>query len=151
MSQHQRPTSPHATIYRWQITNTLSILHRLTGLALVAGSALLVVWLWSAAYSPECFEWIRAVFHTMLGKAALIGWTAAFYYHLANGIRHLFWDMGKGFELDNVYKTGWIVVIFTLGLTAFTWYTVCERSLMWGAKNVELVHLDSSVNARGGS
>lgn len=149
MSKHQRPTSPHATIYKWQITNTLSILHRLSGLALVAGSALLVMWLLAAAYSPDCYAWLREILGCWVGKVILIGFTAAFYFHLANGIRHLFWDIGKGFELCNVYKTGWMVVIFTVGLTAFTWYTVCERSTMWQAQSVESAQGNQAENQEG--
>lgn len=117
----ERPTSPHLTIYRKQITSVLSIMHRLTGLALVVGSAVLVWWLWTAAYQPADYGQLHECLSSTLGQAALVGWVAAFYYHLANGIRHLFWDAGKGFSLTSVSVSGWLVIVFTLAMTAMTW------------------------------
>lgn len=121
MSQVKRPLSPHLTIYKPQLTSVMSITHRITGLALVAGSILLVAWLWAAAYSPSVYGQIQAIFASPVGALLLMGWTVAFYYHLCNGIRHLFWDMGKGFDLPNVYRSGVAVIIFALILSAFTW------------------------------
>jgi len=116
-----RPLSPHLGIYRWQITNTLSILHRLTGVALTIGLAPLALWLWSAAYSPEWFACLSDMAGSIIGKLFLFGWTLAFYYHLANGMRHLNWDIGKGFALDEVLASGRVVVVFALAMTVFTW------------------------------
>ena len=116
-----RPLSPHLGIYRWQITNTLSILHRLTGVALTIGLVPLALWLWSAAYSPEWFTCLRDMAGSIVGKLFLFGWTLAFYYHLANGMRHLNWDIGKGFALDEVLASGRVVVVFALAMTVFTW------------------------------
>lgn len=116
-----RPLSPHLGIYRWQITNTLSILHRMTGVALSAGLVLLCAWLITAAWSPECFAQLRALLSTLVGKIALFGWTVAFYYHLANGMRHLNWDMGNGFKLNEVTHTGRFVIGFTLVMSVLTW------------------------------
>ena len=116
-----RPLSPHLGIYRWQITNTLSILHRLTGVGLTLGLAPLALWLWGAAYAPELFAWMQMAFATILGKVCLFGWTLAFYYHLGNGIRHLNWDIGHGFALDQVLDSGRIVIAFALCLSIFTW------------------------------
>ena len=123
MSQiHQhRPLSPHLSIYRWQITNTLSILHRLTGVGLTLGILPLAAWLWGVAYEPDLFDWLVAAFSTILGKLFLFGWTLAFYYHLANGIRHLNWDLGRGLAIDEVISSGQVVVVFALALTIFTW------------------------------
>lgn len=121
MSQVKRPLSPHLTIYKPQLTSIMSITHRITGLALVAGSVLLVAWLWAAAYSPSIYTQIQSLFVTPLGSLLLMGWTLAFYYHLCNGIRHLFWDMGKGFELPTVYRSGITVIVVALTLSAVTW------------------------------
>lgn len=118
---HPRPLSPHLSIYRWLITNTLSILHRITGVALCVGTVLLVAWLVTAAYYPAQYLTLQECMGSMLGRLMLVGWTFAFYYHLCNGIRHLFWDMGKGFELGTVNVTGAAVIIATIGLTAFSW------------------------------
>jgi succinate dehydrogenase / fumarate reductase cytochrome b subunit len=121
MSNNNRPLSPHLGIYRWQISMSLSILHRITGMALFAGSALLVLWLWSAAYSPAFFTTLHNCLTSMPGKVCLLGWLAAFYYHLGNGIRHLFWDAGYGFSLPVMNRSGWTVVLFALLMTAATW------------------------------
>lgn len=124
---HPRPTSPHATIYRWQITNTMSILHRLTGLGLVAGAVVMVVWLWAASYSPHgVYSDLYAMLVTPLGHVALMGWTLAFFYHFGNGIRHLFWDIGKGFALPHVTLSGIAVALFTVAMTGLTWGMILQ-------------------------
>ncbi len=120
-----RPLSPHVGIYRWQISNTLSILHRLTGFGLALGLIPFAAWLWGAAYSPALFAGLVEGFSTVLGKIFLVGWTAAFYYHLGNGIRHLNWDMGKGLELDEMKTSGQLIVVFTIAMTIFTWTLIC--------------------------
>ncbi len=116
-----RPTSPHLTIYRPQITSVLSILHRMTGVALYAGALVLVGWLAIAAYYPSDYARLHDCLTSLVGRALLFGWTLAFYYHLANGIRHLFWDMGKGFKLGAVTASGVFVLIFTLAATLGSW------------------------------
>ena len=120
----QRPLSPHLTIYKPQISTVLSILHRITGIGLFLGSGLLVLWLWSAAYAPAFYPTLHDAMDSIIGKLFLLGWTAAFYYHLSNGIRHLFWDIGQGFTLPVMHKTGWAVVVATVLLTAYTWMHV---------------------------
>lgn len=116
-----RPTSPHLTVYRWLITNTLSIFHRLTGIWLVVGTLLIVAWLVTAAYYPKQYYDLQAVMSSLVGRAMMLGWTLAFFYHFANGIRHLMWDIGYGFELDQVTKSGWAALIFTIIMTALSW------------------------------
>jgi len=119
--QDSRPLSPHLGIYRWQITMAGSILHRMTGVALYAGAAVLVMWLWAAAYDAHFYQFLHGALGAWYGQAALVGWTLAFYYHLCNGIRHLVWDMGYGFTLPVARRTGWLVVISACALTALTW------------------------------
>ena len=126
----QRPTSPHLGIYRKQITSVLSIMHRFTGLALVAGITLVVAWVCIAAYRPALYGALYDVLASDVGKAGLIGWTAAFYYHLANGIRHLFWDAGYGFTLPAMNRTGMLVVLFSLAGTGATWYCLMNRGTL---------------------
>ncbi|MCI0430709.1 MAG: succinate dehydrogenase, cytochrome b556 subunit [Rhodospirillales bacterium] len=116
-----RPLSPHIQIYSWQLTSVLSILHRVTGLALTAGALLLVWWLLAAASGPEAFERVSAVLASVPGRVLLFGWTLAFFYHLANGIRHLWWDTGRGMELPSVYRSGWVVVAFTVAASLAAW------------------------------
>lgn len=123
MSQihENRPLSPHLSIYRWQISNTLSILHRLTGFGLALGLIPFALWLWGAAYSPELFKCLVEMFSTLFGQLCLFGWTVAFYYHLGNGIRHLNWDLGYGFELEEMKTSGQLVVVFAICTSIFTW------------------------------
>lgn len=121
MTSHDRPLSPHLQIYRWQITSVLSILHRLTGVALAIGTLLLVYWLIAAAMGVEEFATARTLVGSVLGRLLLLGWSLALFYHLANGIRHLFWDVGLGFELPTVTRSGWAVLLVTLVLTLAAW------------------------------
>ncbi len=121
MSTDLRPTSPHLNIYRWQITMVLSILHRMTGIGLGVGAALMVAWLYVAAYSPANYAPLQEFMASITGCLLMLCWTAAFYFHLANGVRHLFWDMGKGFTIPQTTRSGWMVVIFTALMTGLTW------------------------------
>ncbi len=121
MAQPDRPLSPHLQIYRWQITNTLSILHRLTGVALGVGTLLMAYWLIAIAAGPEAFATAQDLVGSIVGRIVLLGFTFALAFHFSNGIRHLFWDTGKGFELSTVHTSGWIVVIASVVLTLATW------------------------------
>ncbi|MBN66583.1 MAG: succinate dehydrogenase, cytochrome b556 subunit [Rickettsiales bacterium] len=129
-AQEARPLSPHLTIYKPQISSVLSISHRLTGIALSAGLVVLAAWLWAAAFNAEYFNDYMQLFDHWIGQVLLVGWTFCFYYHLSNGIRHLFWDIGKGFSLPVMTKSGWFVVLLAVGLTAGTWWHVCNALAM---------------------
>ncbi|MGQ0663722.1 MAG: succinate dehydrogenase, cytochrome b556 subunit [Pseudomonadota bacterium] len=117
----RRPLSPHLQIYRWQLTSVMSITHRASGVALAAGTLLLVWWLVAAASGPGAFAFVQAFLGSWFGLLLLLGWSLALFYHLANGIRHLFWDAGYGFELATVYASGWAVIAATLILTLAAW------------------------------
>lgn len=121
-ASNERPLSPHLQVYRWQITNTLSILHRLTGFALSAGTLLLVYWLIAVATGPGRFAHAQALLGSWPGKILLLGWTFSLFYHLGNGIRHLGWDAGWGFELPTLRVTGWLVVVFAVAMTGLSWW-----------------------------
>lgn len=116
-----RPLSPHLQVYKPQITSTLSILHRLTGVALSLGTILLIYWLSAAAYGPGAFERAQELMGSWFGRLVLFGMTFALFFHLCSGIRHLFWDIGIGFELPVVRTTGVIVVVAAIALTVLTW------------------------------
>ena len=122
----ERPLSPFMfpTWYRFQITSTLSILHRLTGIALAVGSLLLAWWLVSLAVGGEMFTATHAFIASPVGMLLLVGWSIAFFYHLCNGIRHLAWDAGHGFELRQAYRSGYTVLFMTALLTVLTWLYV---------------------------
>lgn len=121
MNPGNRPLSPHLQVYKPQITSVLSILHRLTGIGLAAGAVVLVYWLNAAAYGPGAFEYAQGLLATWFGKLLLLGWTWALFYHLCNGIRHMYWDAGRGLELKQVHITGWLVVVASLGFTLISW------------------------------
>jgi succinate dehydrogenase cytochrome b subunit len=116
-----RPLSPHLQVYRWQITTVLSILHRASGLALTLGTILLVWWLVAAAEGPDSYGRVQAFLGSWVGRVLLFGWSVALFYHLCNGLRHLSWDTGRGFELRSVTASGWAVVAGTVMLTAIAW------------------------------
>lgn len=121
MTTDKRPLSPHLQVYRPQLTSVLSILHRITGAALSIGTVLLVYWLIAAASGPEAYEHAQAILGSMLGQLFLFLWTWALFYHLFNGVRHLFWDAGHGFEMEQVYKSGKAVVWASVILTFLCW------------------------------
>ena len=121
MSKSDRPLSPHLSIYRWPITMTLSILHRATGVAMSLGFVVLVAWLFDAASGEESYEiFVRAMGST-IGVLMLIGWSFAFFFHLSNGVRHLFWDTGRGFEMQQANASAWLVLVASTVLTAGFW------------------------------
>jgi succinate dehydrogenase / fumarate reductase cytochrome b subunit len=121
MTQAERPLSPHLQVYRWQLTSVLSILHRVTGVALSLGTILLVCWLVAAAEGPEAYAGMQGFLRSWLGLVLLFGWSVALFYHLCNGIRHLWWDTGRGLELKSVYAGGWAVLAATAVLTIIAW------------------------------
>jgi succinate dehydrogenase / fumarate reductase cytochrome b subunit len=121
MADVQRPLSPHLQVYRWQVSNTLSILHRLTGVLLAVGSAGLVGWLLALASGPGAFQQAAALVQSVPGQLLLVGWTFAFCYHLCNGIRHLAWDAGYGFDKHTARKSGIAAVACAVVLTAAIW------------------------------
>jgi succinate dehydrogenase / fumarate reductase cytochrome b subunit len=128
MNPTNRPVSPHLQIYKPQLTSVLSILHRISGVILAFGAILVAVWLFSIAYNRELFEAIFAFLSGVLGRTFLFAWTLTLFYHLCNGVRHLFWDSGRGFELKQVYLSGWVSIIATIVLTVLVWtvgYTAC--------------------------
>lgn len=110
MRPRSRPLSPHLQIYQFQLTWVLSILHRFTGIVLFGGAFIWVFCLSGLALGPGAFNALKIFWRSPMGILCLVGWLFSFYYHLLNGIRHLFWDMGKGFDLKIVYLTGWSVV-----------------------------------------
>ena len=122
MAHHNRPLSPDIQIYRPQLTSVLSITHRVTGIALSVGAPLLVFWLIAAAAGPQAYSAIQSILSSWFGLVLMFGWTFSFFFHLCNGIRHLVWDAGYGFELHTIYASGWTVVAASTVLTAAAWF-----------------------------
>jgi succinate dehydrogenase / fumarate reductase cytochrome b subunit len=123
MAQRARPLSPFLH-YRWQYTNTLSILHRITGVLLSLGFFLLVYWLAAAAAGAERYRAAMDTLASPLAQIVLFGAAFSFCYHLLNGVRHLFFDLGHGFELRTARASGWIVAIGALVLGLIVWLAV---------------------------
>ena len=124
MANGARPLSPHLSIYRWPITMTLSILHRVTGLALSAGFLVLTGWLAAAATGGSSYESVAGLLGSIPGRVLLVGMTFAFFFHLANGIRHLVWDLGLGFEIRQANASSWAVIAATLPATPLFWLVI---------------------------
>ncbi len=125
MTAHDRPLSPHLQIYRWHLLMTMSILHRASGVFLALGTVVLVAWLLALAAGPESYARMTAVIGSAPGLVFLFGWSAALFYHLCNGIRHLFWDAGQGYELPAAYASGYGVLVATVILTLAAWGGAC--------------------------
>jgi succinate dehydrogenase / fumarate reductase cytochrome b subunit len=121
MPARHRPLSPHLQIYRWQLSSTLSVLHRFTGVWLSIGLPALAYWVVSLAADQSAYDAAIRCFASLPGQLLLIGWTFAFFYHLLNGVRHLLWDIGYGFERRQRHASGWLVVVGSLLLCAGLW------------------------------
>jgi succinate dehydrogenase / fumarate reductase cytochrome b subunit len=121
----QRPLSPHLQVYRWGITMWLSSLHRITGLLLSAGAFALAVWLIALAGGPQSYSRVQPVFASGGFKVLLVAWTFCFFLHLANGVRHLAWDVGEGFDPKTIRASGWtVIVVAVLATAGFSWLAI---------------------------
>jgi succinate dehydrogenase / fumarate reductase cytochrome b subunit len=121
MATTGRPLSPHLQVYRWQLTMALSITHRATGLALVGGTLLLVWWLMAAAVGPDAYGIVQGFVGSWFGLLLLFGWSAALFFHLCAGIRHLVWDTGRALDIASVYATGYATIAGAAILTVLAW------------------------------
>jgi succinate dehydrogenase / fumarate reductase cytochrome b subunit len=129
MANGDRPLSPHLGIYRWEISNSLSILHRMTGVMLSAGALVLIAWLVSVVAGEGLYSSLNDGLSSPLGRLMLFGWTFCFFYHLGNGVRHLFWDVGYGFDKQRARMTGWVVVTFSTAMTLIFWAYALGRGV----------------------
>ena len=123
MDTRERPLSPHLQVYKPQLTSILSIMHRVTGVALAAGTCLLVWWLVVIALGGEYYTIMQNIMGSWYGLLTLFGWSFALFYHLCNGIRHLFWDMGYGFDLKIAKITG-VLVFFGSFISSILFYII---------------------------
>ncbi len=117
----KRPLSPHLSIYKPIPTMVASIVNRITGAALYFGTMLFVWWIFAAAFSPGYFEWVNAIFGSWFGRIVLFGYTWALMHHMVGGLRHLMWDMGKGFDKDFTTKLAWASWVISIGATILIW------------------------------
>jgi succinate dehydrogenase / fumarate reductase cytochrome b subunit len=117
----QRPLSPHLQVWRWHITMATSIAHRATGVALYVGGLIAAAWAISLAQGPETYAGFKHLLGSPLGKLVMFGLTLSYFYHLANGIRHLVWDLGRGLDVKTANATSIVVFAFTVAATAAVW------------------------------
>jgi succinate dehydrogenase / fumarate reductase cytochrome b subunit len=121
MSSNNRPLSPHLDVYRLPLSALISIVHRGTGAFLTMGTIVLVWWLMALAGGEEAFMSMQSFMGSFFGRLVLFGWTFALFFHLSNGVRHLIWDAGYGFEKDTVEKSSLMVLGAAGFLTFFVW------------------------------
>lgn len=117
----KRPLSPHLQHYKLPMTAYLSIAHRATGIVNSAAIVLLVLLIATAAGTPESYAFMSGIANSWFGKLVLFGFTITLYYHMANGIRHLFWDIGRGLDLETAKKSGNVCLIAAGTLSVITW------------------------------
>ncbi|MFT5538966.1 MAG: succinate dehydrogenase / fumarate reductase cytochrome b subunit [Alphaproteobacteria bacterium] len=127
MAQNERPLSPHLQVYRLPLSAIISITHRITGVGLAFGALVLVAWLAAAAAGPAWFATASAVLGSIPGRIILFGFTWALFFHLANGIRHLFWDVGIGFDLEDARVSGYVVIGVSLLLAVAAFGLGCAK------------------------
>ncbi|MHA6203177.1 succinate dehydrogenase, cytochrome b556 subunit [Dyella soli] len=121
MADTQRPLSPHLDIYKWQVQMATSILHRATGIALAVGT-LLVLWgVFSLASGEDSYNQFKTCIGSPIGLILLFGWSWALFYHLCNGIRHLFQDGGMGYAIPQFVRSSWLSIIVSIVLTLVVW------------------------------
>lgn len=120
-AERDRPLSPHLQVYRLPLNALLSITHRITGVVLALGAALVVAALVAAASGSRVYQSFHAASYHWLGQVVLIGFTLALYFHLCAGVRHLFWDAGHGYELRAANLGSWAIMLGAVVLTAVTW------------------------------
>jgi succinate dehydrogenase / fumarate reductase cytochrome b subunit len=121
-----RPLSPHLGVYKFMYTMALSILHRMTGLAASVGFLLFAWWLMALASGHDAYQRVMGVLQSPFAKLLLVGFTFSFVYHSCNGVRHLVWDTGRGLERAQARRSGWVVIVLALLLTALVVWLGCR-------------------------
>jgi succinate dehydrogenase / fumarate reductase, cytochrome b subunit len=123
-NKHSRPTSPHLQIYKLPLTGLISISHRITGVCLSAGLVLVVAIFYALSQGADSYAAMQTFAHFWLVKAIYWGFIFALYFHLCHGVRHLYWDIGEGFEHDKLTQYALFELIWALGLTVGTGFFI---------------------------
>lgn len=124
MAKVERPLSPHLQVFRWYFSMALSIAHRATGIAMATGLVFLTWWLLALASGPEAFGVVRAIVDSWFGTLVLLVYTFIVFYHMGNGVRHLVWDAGYGFDIEVARRSGIAVLVFAGVMSVLTWIVV---------------------------
>ncbi|MFN7416460.1 succinate dehydrogenase, cytochrome b556 subunit [Phenylobacterium sp.] len=117
----ERPMSPHLQVWRWHLTMFTSILHRATGVALYGGAVIVTAWALALGAGPDAYQGFTELMASPLGRLVLVGLTLSVFYHLANGLRHLFWDAGLGLSVTTSYQSGVMAMAFSVVATVIVW------------------------------
>jgi len=117
----ERPLSPFVSVWRWHITMAASIAHRVTGVALYVAALIAAAWAISLASGPDAYAAFKAVMASPIGLVVMFGLTVSFFYHLANGVRHLVWDTGRGFDIKTANASAVLVIAFALAASIAIW------------------------------
>lgn len=121
----QRPLSPHLQVYKLPLTALMSVSHRITGTGLALGTILVTAFLIAAASGEAQYDFVMGLATSMPGKIILFLWSAALYFHMCNGIRHMFWDVGKNFSKASANRSNYFVLLGAFTLTVVTWLIAC--------------------------
>ena len=121
MTDNKNPLSPHLQIYRWHISSLLSITHRISGVINFLALILIFFWITFLSFGESNYDLFLSTINSFFGKFILIGFTWSMSFHLLSGIRHLFWDLGYGYEIKTANISGIIVIIFSLAVTVAFW------------------------------
>ncbi len=124
MNKETAPLSPHIQIYKWQFSSLLSITHRMTAVINIIAFGLIILWVVFLSLGPELFIIFQNFLSSFIGKFLLIGFTWSFCYHLLNGIRHLVWDFGYGYEMKTANISGAAVLLLSFIFTTLIWVTI---------------------------
>lgn len=122
----ERPLSPHLQVYDLPMTAKMSISHRMTGVLLTVGLVLLSLWVIAAGIGEDAYNYAMGLLDTNVTKFVFLGWAFVLFYHMGNGFRHLFWDLGIGINEKSAMKTGTLVLLFAAGVTFFFWWITCD-------------------------
>jgi len=125
-----RPLSPHLSVWRWHVTMFTSIAHRATGVGLYVAALIAAGWAVSLASGPDVYGAYMSLLGSILGKLVLFAVTLALFYHLANGIRHLVWDFGYGFQVRTADASGVLVIAFAVVASIGVWAVAATRGLL---------------------
>jgi succinate dehydrogenase / fumarate reductase cytochrome b subunit len=117
----ERPMSPHLSVWRWHITMASSIFHRATGVALYVGALIAAGWAIALAKGPDSYAWYKGLLGSPLGLLVMFGLTVSFFYHLANGVRHLVWDAGHGLDVKSANASAAFVFAFAVVASLAIW------------------------------
>lgn len=120
-TSREPPLSPHLQIWRWHVTMATSILHRATGVALYVGALIAAAWAVCLAKGPDTYAGFKAIMGSPLGLVVMFGLSLSFFYHLANGVRHLVWDTGRGLEVNSANASAVVVLAFAVAATVSVW------------------------------